>query len=171
MLQNGSILITGTEWAASGGRLAHSQVVRAAAQAYREARFSAGLARLGARLTGRWSRLLDLDDVAQPAQGSHYAGLRSVRLARIAGSEGRSEDFDGHFRPQKTHNRERWIRVASAWLQGLTLPAVQLVQVGDAYYVRDGNHRVSVARAFGQESIDAEVTVWETGATPSPARA
>ncbi len=99
----------------------------------------------------------------------HLNGV--MQLARIVGSEGRSEDFDGHFRPQRTHNRERWIRVASAWLQGLALPAVQLVQVGDAYYVRDGNHRVSVARAFGQESIDAEVTVWETGATPSPARA
>jgi hypothetical protein len=42
------------------------------------------------------------------------------------------------------------------------LPPVELIQVGDVYFVRDGHHRISVARMMGQDSIDAEVTVWET---------
>jgi hypothetical protein len=162
MLHNGAIQVSGIEWAANSGRLGNVRLARAAAQAYRQASFGAGLARLQARLTGRSGRLQHLD-LAGGANlgGSHYAGLRSVRLDQIVGSEGRSEDFDARFRPLKLHNRERWIRVAVAWLKGLALPAVELIQVGDAYYVRDGNHRISVARAFGQESIDAEVTVWE----------
>jgi hypothetical protein len=51
--------------------------------------------------------------------------------------------------------------VAKARLKGVTLPPVELIQVGDVYFVRDGHHRISVARAFGQEHVDAEVTVWE----------
>jgi ParB-like chromosome segregation protein Spo0J len=51
--------------------------------------------------------------------------------------------------------------VALARLKGVVLPAVELAQVREAYYVLDGHHRISVARAFGQESIDAAVTVWE----------
>ncbi|HNS50845.1 MAG TPA: hypothetical protein PKO09_06635 [Anaerolineae bacterium] len=173
MLQSGAILITGTEWATRSGRLGQGQAARAAAQAFREARFQAGLTRLVARITGRSSDLRALGAAAPEAEarGGHYDGLRPVPLSLIVGSEGRSADFDRYFRPSRSHNRERWIRVACARLQGVALPAVDLIQVGDRYYVRDGNHRVSVARAFGQESIDAEVTVWEAGATPAPARA
>jgi len=54
---------------------------------------------------------------------------------------------------------------------GVTLPLVDLVQVGDVYFVRDGHHRISVARAFGQESIDAQVTVWEVARPLSRERA
>jgi hypothetical protein len=49
----------------------------------------------------------------------------------------------------------------------VTLPAVDLIQIGDVYFVRDGHHRISVGRAMGQEIIDAEVTVWEV-AGPLP---
>jgi hypothetical protein len=41
-----------------------------------------------------------------------------------------------------------------------------LIQVGDDYFVRDGHHRISVARAFGREQIDAEVIVWDLGPRP-----
>lgn len=162
MLQNGAILVGGAEWAI-GGQIGQAQAARAAAQAFGNVQFEARLARLAARIIRRSNRLLHLDLSGPVRQGgrSHYAGLRSVRLDRIVGSEGRSEDFDRRFRPLKAHNRERWIRLAAARLQGLALPVVDLIQVDDAFYVRDGNHRVSVARAFGQESIDAEVTVWE----------
>jgi hypothetical protein len=53
------------------------------------------------------------------------------------------------------------------------LPPVQLIQVGDAYFVRDGHHRISVAHHLGQASIDAEVLIWgRSGPTPrnSPAK-
>lgn len=138
---------------------------------YNRARLSARLNKLLAQLTGRNVRLLHLGTVMKERRllGSHYAGLQSVRLDQIRGSEGRSEDFDRAFRPTSERNRERWMRVALAHLRGIGLPPVDLVQVGDVYFVRDGHHRVSVARAFDQASIDAQVTVWEV-AEADPAR-
>ena len=56
---------------------------------------------------------------------------------------------------------QRWQSVANALDEGVPLPPVQLIQVGAAYYVRDGHHRVSVNRALGQEVIEADVTVWQ----------
>jgi len=53
--------------------------------------------------------------------------------------------------------------IAAARQMGRTLPPVELIQIGDLYFVRDGHHRISVARGMGQEHIDAEVTVWEMG--------
>ena len=43
----------------------------------------------------------------------------------------------------------------------LPLAPIQLIQVGDAYFVRDGHHRISVSRAFGQVAMDAEVITWK----------
>jgi hypothetical protein len=53
------------------------------------------------------------------------------------------------------------VGIATAGYMGRTLPPVELIQVGDLYFVRDGHHRISVAQAMGQESIEAEVTVWQ----------
>ena len=81
-------------------------------------------------------------------------------------------DFDAQFRPTQTHSQGRWLSVATARLQGVPLPPVELIQVGDTYFVRDGHHRVSVARALGELDIDAEVRVWraaEPVKTPSGA--
>ena len=80
-----------------------------------------------------------------------------VPLHKIVGTEGRSDDFDAQFRPLKKHLRERWISVAAARRTGTVLPAVELVQDGDVYYVRDGHHRISVARVMGQLEIDARI--------------
>jgi hypothetical protein len=60
-----------------------------------------------------------------------------------------------------------WLSVAVARQRGKSLPPVKLIQVGDVYYVQDGHHRISVARALGQRDIEAEVTVWQvTGPLP-----
>ena len=85
------------------------------------------------------------------------AGTVVVPLDKIVGSEGRSEDFDRAFNPLKKHNRERWISVAAARWTGAVLPAVELVQAGEEYYVRDGHHRISVAKVMGQLEIDARI--------------
>ena len=121
------------------------------------------LAKLPCLLTERDHRLLHLDTHRDQVgvRGEHYAGVRTVPIDRIRGSEGRCADFDSRFRPIKTHNRERWLGIAVARQEGVILPLVELVQVGDIYFVRDGNHRISVARAWGQQEIDALVTVWE----------
>lgn len=102
---------------------------------------------------------LDADRKAEQIHGSHYAGIYSVPIAKIRGSQGRTGDFDLQFHPLQEHTRDRWLSVASALQAGGALPPVELVQLGQEYYVIDGHHRISVARALGQTDIDAEVTV------------
>lgn len=89
---------------------------------------------------------------------SHYRGISAVPIAQIRGSENRSQDFDDRFYPLHGHSEERWLNIARAMLQDQALPPVELIRVGETYYVRDGHHRVSVARALGQQAIDAVVT-------------
>ena len=107
-------------------------------------------------------RLLALSEVedACDVRARCHAGIRNVAISQIRGSEGRGDDFDGDFNPIQDHCMSRWLRVAAARDQGKGLPPVVLIQVGDVYFVRDGHHRISVARALGQLDIEAEVTVW-----------
>src|SRR5262245_56737614 len=116
-----------------------------------------------ARLRGHSRRLLDLSTVAAAsARGDRRAaGTQTVPIRWIRGSEGRCEDFDVEFHPLKQHAEERWVSVASAQLRGLGLPAVELIQLGDAQFARDGHPRIPVAAALGQQEIDAVVTVWQ----------
>jgi hypothetical protein len=93
--------------------------------------------------------------------GRHYVGTRTVPINRIKGSEGRSADFDSAFNPISTRTVNRWVSVAVARSSGVTLPPVDLIQLGEDYFVRDGHHRISVARAFGEVYVDAKVTVLE----------
>ncbi len=113
-------------------------------------------------ITGRYNHLLDLNEVEQQrhVQSRRYAGTQAVPIDAIQGSEGRCHDFDSEFRPLKNHNRLRWISIAVARERGTGLPAVDLIQVDDVYFVRDGHHRISVAKLYGQVEIDATVTVW-----------
>jgi len=106
--------------------------------------------------------LLCLADLqAPPPPGAaRFLGLQIVPLASILGSEGRSHDFDRHFAPLHEHIRERWVGLATLRSAGQPLPPVELVQVGQSYYVIDGHHRISIARAFDDETIDAHVTRW-----------
>lgn len=123
-----------------------------------------GLVRkLSSALTGRSNRLLDLAAVRRACDvGSrHFGGIRAVPLDQIRGSAGRCGDFDADFRPLGGHLKDRWVSIATAQQMGRTMPPVDLIQVGDAYFVRDGHHRISVARALGQKAIDARVTVWQ----------
>jgi hypothetical protein len=96
----------------------------------------------------------------------HYAGVHTVSINQIRGSESRGEDFDHDFNPRHKRSASRWIGVYAAWQEGVPLPPVELVQIGDSYFVRDGHHRISVARSLGMDYIDAEVTVVETQACP-----
>jgi hypothetical protein len=121
---------------------------------------------LWARLRGQPRRLLDLNTVA--AAGAigdrRAAGTQTVPIRQIGGSEGRCDDFDSAFHPLKAHTEERWVRVARAYMRGLNLPPVELIQLGEVYFVRDGHHRISAAAALGQQEIDAIVTVWQVAA-------
>jgi hypothetical protein len=145
------------------------QAVHAALKLYRNAQARAWLGKVWAALTGRSRRLLHLGAIrgACTVSRSYHAGTRAVPICQIRGSEDRCEDFDTDFQPLQPHNKSRWMSIATAQQVGATLPPVKLVQVGDIYFVRDGHHRISVAKSMGQEHIDAEVTVWEV-AGPLP---
>jgi hypothetical protein len=114
-------------------------------------------------LTRRSRCLLALEEMeaAHAARTLQDAGIQVVPIRHIRGSESRSSDFDRDFNPLHDYNRRRWLNVATARRRGKALPPVKLIQVGDVYFVRDGHHRISVARALGQRSIEARVLVVE----------
>jgi len=110
-------------------------------------------------LTKEPTTLLPFHDVRErmPIKGQHYLGLQQVPINRIVGSLGRYKDFDRVFLPRQTHTRNRWINVDRAHYEQVILPPVELIKMGELYFVKDGNHRVSVAREWEQEFIDAYV--------------
>jgi hypothetical protein len=124
------------------------------------ARRRAFYGRVVARLRRECSRLLAFDEVVEGhlAHNRRRLGLRNVEVSKIVGSVGRTAAFDRAFMPTKASLEERWKRVDRAFHRGLDLPAVRLYKMGDSYFVEDGNHRVSVARYQGVETIEAHVT-------------
>ncbi|MFZ1993382.1 MAG: hypothetical protein WAU75_04680 [Solirubrobacteraceae bacterium] len=88
----------------------------------------------------------------------HSAGTAVVPLDAIVGTVDRGRDFDRSFRPTTGRVRSRWEHIATAMRRGEAMPPVDLVRIGQIYFVRDGHHRVSVARALGRGDIDAMVT-------------
>src|SRR5688500_10909179 len=95
-------------------------------------------------------------------------GQRVIPLDCIVGSVDRTRDFDRGFRPTSERTRPRWERIAQAHHRGEALPPIDVYKVGDLYFVKDGNHRVSVARALGHADIDANVTEVGTEVGPEP---
>jgi hypothetical protein len=87
-----------------------------------------------------------------------HRGRRVVDLEKIVGSVGRSRDFDRYFMPLRAAAGERWKRVDLAFYRDQALPPVSLYKLGDAYFVEDGNHRISVARYHGLPEVEAYVT-------------
>ncbi len=112
-----------------------------------------------AALSGHPSRLLAFEEVREALHlgGPVYKGVQVVPLDKVVGSVDRYRDFDRLFLPTQSHTQDRWRRVNRAWYHDHSLPPVVLYKVGEVYFVVDGNHRVSVARAQGQKFIDAEV--------------
>jgi hypothetical protein len=128
------------------------------------------LGRIVSFLTGNSRSLLDLTGQVseRKIRRQYYAGSRTVPINQIKGSEGRSGDFDCDFNPIHARTMDRWVSVAVARSHGAPLPAVELIQLGEVYFVRDGHHRISVARAFREEYIDAKVIVLELEPVSGP---
>ena len=109
------------------------------------------------------TRPRDLGDVA--ALAWHSTRLRPIPLGAIVGTVDPTTDFDAGFRPAAERVSGRWQSIARAHRRGRALPPIVVLERPDGYYVLDGRHRVSVARALSHEAIDAWVSV-----SPSPAR-
>lgn len=100
--------------------------------------------------------LYDIRSLVKPKNES-YKGMKVVPVKDIVGSEGRYRDFNKAFLPRKAHLRNRWVSIDKAHISDVILPPIKLYKIGDLYFVRDGNHRVSVAKMQKVYAIDAEV--------------
>ena len=127
---------------------------------FSRARMRATLSQIQNFLNPSTDNLLSFNDVKEILKPKNqvYRGSQAVPLKLIVGSEGRYRDFNKYFLPKSEHLRRRWMQINDAHLSDKILPPIQLYEIGGVYFVRDGNHRVSVARTQGVEFIDAEVT-------------
>lgn len=132
------------------------------------ARRRATVARLASRLRGEpddVTVILPYEEVVEALGfvSEHRVGLQVVPLDAIVGTVDRGRDFDRRFRPTSGRVRSRWEHIAEAMRRGEPMPPVDLAKIGELYFVRDGHHRVSVARALGWKDIEAYVTEVVTG--------
>jgi nucleotide-binding universal stress UspA family protein len=137
---------------------------------FRDARRRATLERVMSALSGQSTELLSYDDVRQRLDARETARrtLKEVPLDAIVGSVGRYNDFSRTFLPRQDQDAERWAEVKAAMTGLIGLPPVELYQVGDVYFVRDGNHRISVLRQMGASHAEAYVTQVRTKVPLSP---
>ena len=140
-----------------------AQEDRDASELYRRVRSQALWSRLSSALTGRPRHLLNLASVEASCTVADCrdAGTRTVPINLIRGSSNRCCDFDANFRPLHSHGQVRWLGLAAARQRGAKLPPVNLIEAAGVYFVVDGHHRISVARALGETAIQARVTTWQ----------
>lgn len=146
------------------------QKYASALEDFRRARSRAFLKELVARIKGESVELLSYEDVRQKlkAYASSERGLRDIPLDAIVGSVGRYNDFTRDFLPRQSTSMDRWARVMAASNTTAGLPPIDVYKIGDIYFVQDGNHRVSVARQLGAQTIQAFVTEVQTRVPLSP---
>src|SRR5690349_4729817 len=125
----------------------------------RRARLLADIGRRLRREPDDVGLILPFEEVVEAlgVTGREDLGLQVVPLDAIVGTVDRAADFDRGFRPTSPRLRSRWERIAAAQRRGESLPPISLYKVGDLYFVRDGHHRVSVAKSLGRHDIDAYV--------------
>jgi nucleotide-binding universal stress UspA family protein len=137
---------------------------------FRRARLKASLQDVIARLTGSSTELLSYDDVRKRLRAveSPIRELREIPVDAIVGSVGRYNDFTRDFLPRTDSDRQRWAKVKELMLSQSGVPPIEVYQIGDAYFVKDGNHRVSVAKEMELSHIEAYVTPVHSSVPLSP---
>ncbi|MEN8171567.1 MAG: universal stress protein [Chloroflexota bacterium] len=143
---------------------------RIALDDFRRARRKAALQEIMGWLTGHSNKLLSFEDARQrlKASGEETRGLQHIPLNAIIGSVGRYSDFTRNFLPRSNAQAGRWARVKSVLRDLDDMPPIQVYQIGEAYFVLDGNHRVSIARQRNASHIQAHVTEIHTKVPLSP---
>ena len=98
------------------------------------------------------TKMISFNQVKQmlKPQNEIYVGMKTIPISKIVGSEGRYKDFDNQFLPKNSFIRERWEHVDEAVIKEIILPPIKVYELGGLYFVRDGNHRVSVAKSKTQ---------------------
>ncbi|MBN1812486.1 MAG: universal stress protein [Anaerolineae bacterium] len=141
-----------------------------AIQDFRRARSRAKLEQVMASLTGASTELLNYEEVRQKLKGTRTTsrGLQDIPINAIVGSVGRYSDFTRSFLPRQDADEGRWAGVEAAMTDMTGLPPVEVYQIGEAYFVMDGNHRVSVAKQLGATHVEAYVTELHTRVPLSP---
>jgi ParB-like nuclease domain len=126
---------------------------------FETARLQAFLRDTGKLLRRDAKPLFSFDDVRRAArlEGQSYGGLKAIPIVDIRGSVGRATDFDASFLPVRPHLRERWAQLDAAMRGGEAIPPIEVYHLGNVYFVKDGHHRVSVARQLGWKTIKARV--------------
>ena len=121
------------------------------------------------RLGTSRTQLDSFDDVIRPLgiRGQWSVGVSTIPTASIIGSVDRPNDFDDRFRPRKRTSRARLRNLSRAFPDG-NFPPISLYQIGNAYFVSDGHHRVAVASMLGICYIDAEIIRFRTAQPPPP---
>jgi nucleotide-binding universal stress UspA family protein len=111
------------------------------------------------RARGRSADLLPFDQVRQMlrAEAGEERQLRDIPLDAIVGSVGRYQDFTRTFLPRRDADEQRWAGILAATSSLVPMPPIEVYQIGEVYFVLDGNHRVSVARAMHSDTIQAYV--------------
>ena len=134
-------------------------VYNSAVEDFKRARRAAAMQQMMARLTGKSADLLAYDDVCRYVKSDDEVkqGVREISLDAIVGSVGRYQDFTRTFWPKHDSDEERWVGVKTAVNDMSGMPPIDVYKVGDVYFVIDGNHRVSIARQLGSDTITARV--------------
>lgn len=104
--------------------------------------------------------LVELESVLENGlYTQHQLSIQPVFIKNIYGTINRKHDFDRCFNPLDDRFKDRWISIAQSRFSHIPLPPVNLIKVDNCFFVKDGHHRISVARALGEIAIDAEVTL------------
>ncbi len=143
---------------------------RIALEDFKRARRKAALQDVISRITGHSDALISFEEARQrlKASGEEAHGLQNIPLKAIIGSVGRYADFNRNFLPRHDSQSSRWARVKSVLRDLDEMPPIQVYQIGEAYFVLDGNHRVSIAREREATHIKAYVTEIHTKVPLSP---
>ena len=138
---------------------------------FARARVKAFFGEIAAMIARRPNEPLSFEAVKRSLKvfGQAYRGVQTVSIDKIVGSATlRYSDFDRAFLPTQTRTKSRWRNIDRLYYQNVDLPPVQLYQIGEFYFVRDGHHRISVARERGQQFIEAELIEVQTRVPLSP---
>lgn len=131
---------------------------------FRRARQEAVMRQLLGRFSGEADQLLAYNEITDELkiEKTVELGIQEIPLNAIVGSVGRASDFTRDFLPKRDSDAERWARVRAAVIDMRGWPPIDVYKLGEVYFVKDGNHRVSVARQLGNETISARITEVKT---------